>query len=103
MNSSAQASCLGARSAEGHSKHGDCEMRLHVSFRCWLFGHEDFVRSAHDRLSLECIECGRETKGWRIGKSSRNGDAGGGKRTRGMVNYVHFATRPQKTAPLRTA
>lgn len=82
MKLSAQASCLSARKL---LKHGDSEMRFHVSFRCWLLGHEDFLRCAHDRLYLECIECGRETKGWPIGKSNRSGEAGSGKRTRAMV------------------
>lgn len=72
-------------------------MRLHVSFRCWLLGHEDFVRWAHDRLYLECIECGRETKGWRISTSRRSSDAGGDKRTRGTLNDVRFATTVKTT------
>lgn len=42
-----------------------------LSFRCWFFGHEDWVRCAPGRLYLECIECGRETPGWRIGRSNR--------------------------------
>ena len=72
-------------------------MRFHVSFRCWLLGHEDFVRCAPDRLYLECIECGRETKGWRISTSRRSSDAGADKRTRGMVNDVRFATTVKTT------
>jgi hypothetical protein len=40
------------------------EMRFQLSLRCWLLGHEDFVRRAPDRLYLQCIECGRETRGW---------------------------------------
>ena len=85
------------------SKHGDSEMRFHVSFRCWLLGHEDFVRCTHDRLYLECIECGRETKGWPIGKSNRSGDPGSGKRTRAMVACVRFAKPAKKTATLKAA
>jgi hypothetical protein len=34
------------------------------SLRCWIFGHEDWVRRAPGRLYLECLDCGRETPGW---------------------------------------
>ena len=77
-------------------------MRFQVSFRCWLLGHEDFLRCAHDRVYLECIECGRETKGWCLGKSSRS-LVGSDKQTRRMVNYVQFATAEQKTAAGKAA
>jgi hypothetical protein len=42
-----------------------------LSFKCWLLGHEDWVRCASDRLYLECIECGRQTRGWTIGRINR--------------------------------
>ena len=42
-----------------------------LSVRCWVIGHEDWVRCAPGRLYLECIECGRETPGWSIGRSHR--------------------------------
>jgi hypothetical protein len=35
-----------------------------LSFRCWIFGHEDWVRRVPGRLYLECLDCGRETPGW---------------------------------------
>jgi hypothetical protein len=40
-----------------------------LSLRCWIFGHEDWVRRAPGRLYLECLDCGRETAGW---TTSRN-------------------------------
>ena len=43
-------------------------MRL-LSLRCWIFGHEDWVRRVPGRLYLECLDCGRETPGW---TTSRN-------------------------------
>ena len=78
-------------------------MSFHISFRCWLLGHEDFVRCTHDRLYLECIECGRETKGWPIGKSNRSSDPESGKRTRAMVACVRFAKPAKKAAALKAA
>lgn len=39
-----------------------------LSFKCWLMGHDDWIRRTPDRLYLECFECGRETPGW----STRN-------------------------------
>jgi hypothetical protein len=35
-----------------------------LSLRCWIFGHEDWVRRVPSRLYLECLDCGRETPGW---------------------------------------
>jgi hypothetical protein len=35
-----------------------------LSLRCWIFGHDDWVRRAPGRLYLECLDCGRETAGW---------------------------------------
>ena len=78
-------------------------MPFHISFGCCLLGHEDFVRWTHDRLYLECIECGRETKGWPIGKSNRSGDPGSGKRTRAMIACVRVAKPAKKTAALKAA
>ena len=40
----------------------------HVSLRCWILGHEDWVRREPDRLYLECFECGRKTPGWSLAK-----------------------------------
>ena len=42
---------------------------LQLSFRCWLLGHEDLVRTTTGRLYLECMECGRQTPGWLTSKS----------------------------------
>ena len=33
---------------------------------CGLGGHEYSVHSADHRMFLECVRCGRETRGWRI-------------------------------------
>ena len=44
---------------------------LALSFRCWFLGHEDCVRCAPGRLFLKCIECGRETPGWKTEKHFR--------------------------------
>ena len=51
-------------------------LRFHLSLRCWVSGHEDFVRTAAGRLYLECMECGRQTTGWRTGKSREPREAG---------------------------
>jgi hypothetical protein len=40
------------------------EVRRGLSLRCWIFGHEDWVRRVPGRLYLECLDCGRETPGW---------------------------------------
>jgi hypothetical protein len=34
------------------------------SLKCWIFGHEDWVRRVPGRLYLECLDCGRQTPGW---------------------------------------
>ena len=33
-----------------------------LSLKCWLMGHDDWIRRTPDRLYLECFECGRETQ-----------------------------------------
>jgi hypothetical protein len=30
--------------------------------KCWLMGHDDWIRRTPDHLYLECFECGRETQ-----------------------------------------
>ena len=45
------------------------DVKRGLSLRCWLFGHEDWVRRVPGRLYLECLDCGRETPGW---TTSRN-------------------------------
>ena len=47
-----------------------------LSLKCWLMGHDDWIRGTPDRLYLECFECGRETQGWATGKSHPDGAAG---------------------------
>ena len=64
------------------------ERQRQVSFRCWLWGHQDFVRFMPGRLYLECLECGRETNGWRIGKTSGGRDTAVGERTCGGAHCV---------------
>jgi hypothetical protein len=39
------------------------------SLRCWILGHDDWVRREPGRLYLECLDCGPETPGW---TTSRN-------------------------------
>ena len=53
-------------------------LRLHrLSLKCWLMGHDDWIRRTPDRLYLECFECGRETQGWATGKSHRTDGVAG--------------------------
>ena len=43
------------------------QVALHLrrlSLKCWLIGHDDWIRRTPDRLYLKCFECGRETQGW---------------------------------------
>ena len=47
------------------------------SLRCWILGHEDWVRRASGRLYLECLECGRETPGWTTSRSQPDDGATG--------------------------
>jgi hypothetical protein len=45
------------------------QMKLRwVSFRCFLMGHDDLIRREGDRIYLECRDCGRETRGWTVGR-----------------------------------
>jgi hypothetical protein len=44
-----------------------------LSFRCWIFGHEDWVRRVPSRLYLECLDCGRETPGWTTSRPHSDG------------------------------
>jgi hypothetical protein len=50
------------------------DVRRGLSFRCWIFGHEDWVRRVPGRLYLECLDCGRETPGWTTSRH-QSGDA----------------------------
>jgi hypothetical protein len=47
-----------------------------LSLKCWLIGHDDWIRRTPDRLYLECLECGRETQGW-LTKNQPVDQAGG--------------------------
>jgi hypothetical protein len=33
-----------------------------LSLKCWFMGHDDWMRRTPDRLYLECLECGRNTR-----------------------------------------
>lgn len=56
--------------------------RFHVkrrlSLRCWIFGHEDWVRRTPGRLYLECLDCGRQTPGWTTSRTRCDEGASGG-------------------------
>ena len=39
------------------------------SIWCLLVGHDDMLARAPDRLWLRCVQCGRETPGWRLTRS----------------------------------
>ena len=45
------------------------DVKRGLSLRCWIFGHEDWVRRVPGRLYLECPDCGRETPGWTTSRS----------------------------------
>ena len=49
------------------------------SLRCWIFGHEDWVRRVPGRLYLECLDCGRETPGWTTSRNQPDDGAAGAK------------------------
>jgi hypothetical protein len=44
-----------------------------LSIWCVLVGHDDMVARAPERLWLRCVQCGRETRGWRLTRSSSLG------------------------------
>jgi len=35
---------------------------------CGLHGHERYLHSERDRLSLRCAACGHESPGWTVGR-----------------------------------
>lgn len=76
---------------------------LQLSFRCWLLGHEDLVRTTTGRLYLECMECGRQTPGWRTGKSRVGGEARSIGGARDAVDYARCASTPSNRAALKAA
>ena len=73
---------------------GLVKMRFQLSLRCWLSRHEDFVRSAAGRLYLECMECGRQTKGWRTGKSREAREGRSIEGACGTVNCRRYPSTP---------
>jgi hypothetical protein len=77
-------------------------LRFHLSLRCWLSGHEDFVRTAAGRLYLECMECGRQTTGWRTGKGREPREAGRIDGAPGAVGCARTLT-PGNRAALKVA
>ena len=48
------------------------DVKRGLSLRCWIFGHEDWVRRVPGRLYLECLDCGRETQGWTTSRNQSN-------------------------------
>ena len=74
-----------------------------LSLRCWLLGHEDLVRTTRGRLYLECMECGRQTPGWRTGKSRVGGEARSNEGARDAVDYRRCASTPSNRAALKAA
>ena len=42
-----------------------------ADLKCWLFGHDDWVRCTPGRVYLECCDCGRQTAGWAIARDDR--------------------------------
>ena len=78
-------------------------MGFQFSLRCWLLGHEDLVRTTTGRLYLECMECGRQTAGWRTGKSRVGGEARSNEGVRDAVHYARCASTPSNRAALKAA
>lgn len=48
------------------------DVKRGLSLRCWIFGHEDWVRRVPGRLYLECLDCGNETQGWTTSRNQSN-------------------------------
>jgi hypothetical protein len=80
-----------------------CEVGFQLSLRCWLLGHEDLVRTTTGRLYLECMECGRQTPGWRTGKNRVGGEARSNEGARDAVDYARCASTPSNRAALKAA
>jgi hypothetical protein len=57
-----------------------------LSLKCLFLGHEDWIRRTSDRVYLECLECGRETRGWTTGRSHHSDRAADGRVQREPVN-----------------
>ncbi len=54
------------------------DVKRGLSLRCWIFGHEDWVRRGPGRLYLECLDCGRETPGWTTARNQPDDTASAG-------------------------
>lgn len=78
-------------------------MRFQLPLRCWLSGHEDFVRTAAGRLYLECMECGRQTKGWRTGNSREAREGRSIEGACGAVNCGRCPSMPGNATALKAA
>ena len=74
-----------------------------LSLKCWLMGHDDWIRRTPDRLYLECFECGRETQGWSTGKSHRTDGAGGRIENARMLRRAGHSAAALVGAPTRSA
>ena len=42
------------------------------AFICLVAGHDDRVRCGNGRIYLECVECGRQTRGWDVSHRAGN-------------------------------
>ena len=72
-----------------------------VGLNCFFLGHEDWIRRTSDRLYLECFECGRETRGWTIGRSHQSDRAADGRVQREPVNKRDDHSAPALVRPPR--
>ena len=76
-------------------------IRRRLSLKCFFLGHEDWKRRTSDRLYLECFECGRETRGWTIGRSHQSDRAADGRVQREPVNKRDDHSAPALVRPPR--
>ena len=72
-----------------------------LSLKCFFLGHEDRIHRTSDRLYLECFECGRETRGWTIGRSHQSDRAADGRVQREPVNKRDDHSIPALVRPPR--
>jgi hypothetical protein len=73
-----------------------------LSLKCWLIGHDDWIRRTPDRLYLECFECGRETQGWSTGKSHQTDGAGGCTESARVLTREGHSSAALVSAPTRS-
>jgi len=74
-----------------------------LSLKCWLMGHDDWIRRTPDRLYLECFECGRETQGWATGKSHPADRAGGVVENTRVIQRQGHCAPVSVGSPIRSA